>query len=512
MTVPYIYSNVFLVWVGIKVLICYARSRSEQWENNLLVVLPRMLTDGLPGLVVWFVTVCCVLGAYLYPRVLFVLATFLALYMALRFLTAVRANLRGLRLVRSWQMQTWCTDVDVHHLVVIPNYHEPELVLSRSLDNLARSRMASQMTVVLAMEAREIGWLRKAQTLEQQFAGSFAHFFVTSHPDGLPGETRSKAANLTWAVRRVRHKLVDQLRYDPDTIVVTTMDADTLWHPAYFDALTHHFATDPHRHARFWQAPIRYHSNIYEVHPLVRSINAYSTAMELACLAEPRWMALPISSYSLSLRLLTDSGYWDGDVIADEWHMFIKAYFTVGGGVSVVPIYLPFMAMAVTGETLWDTIRNRYQQSLRHAWGSREMGYTLAHMAQQSGGWRILSRIAHDVLLTSAGWVMISLGSQLPILFQPSAVFFTDVPFILFQLSALLVSLFSLVLLLLDMRTRPPRGAALSRMEQVQIVAGFLLLPVMALLFVVLPLIHAQTRLLLGFPLEFRVTPKSLPN
>ncbi len=496
-------------------MICYAPFRSEEWESNLLVVLPRMLTDGLPGLVVWFVAVFCVLGAYLYPRVLFILASLLALYMALRFLTAVRANLRGRRRVRSWKAQTWCTDADVHHLVMIPNYHEPESVLSQSLENLARSRIAPQMTVVLAMEAREIGWLRKAQALEERFAGCFAHFFITRHPDGLPGETRSKAANLTWAVRRIRHKLVDQLHYDPDTIIVTTMDADTLWHPAYFDALTHHFAGDPHRYTRFWQAPIRYHSNIYDVHPLVRSINAYSTAMELACLVEPRWLTLPISSYSLSLRLLADSGYWDGDVIADEWHMFIKAYFATGGAVSVVPLYLPFMAMAVTGETLWDTLRNRYRQSLRHAWGSQEMGYTLVCMAQQpgvSGGWRIVSRIAHDVLLTSAGWVLISFGTQLPILFQPSTVSLTGAPFILFQLSALMVSLFSLVLLLLDIRTRPPRGATPSRMEQAQIIAGFLLLPVMALLFVVLPLIHAQMRLLLGFPLEFRVTPKSLPN
>ena len=46
-------------------------------------------------------------------------------------------------------------------------------------------------------------------------------------------------------------------------------------------------------------------------------------------------MMMPMSSYSLSLRLLEMSGYWDADVIADEWHMFVKAFFARNGEVKV---------------------------------------------------------------------------------------------------------------------------------------------------------------------------------
>ena len=95
------------------------------------------------------------------------------------------------------------------------------------------------------------------------------------------------------------------------------------------------FALHEARHLRFWQAPIRYHGNIWEINPLLRIVNAYATAFELAYLASPWWLAMPMSSYALSLRLLHSSGYWDGDVIADEWHMFIKAYFARGGTVQV---------------------------------------------------------------------------------------------------------------------------------------------------------------------------------
>jgi len=67
-----------------------------------------------------------------------------------------------------------------------------------------------------------------------------------------------KSANQAWAARWIKRKLVDQLGYNIDHIVVTTMDADTLWHEDYFEALTYLFATNPDRHLRFWQAPIRY--------------------------------------------------------------------------------------------------------------------------------------------------------------------------------------------------------------------------------------------------------------
>ena len=131
-----------------------------------------------------------------------------------------------------------------------------------------------------------------------------------------------------------------------------------------------------------------------------------------------------MSSYSLSLNLLEQSGNWDTDVIADEWHMLIKAYFATGGQVTLQHIYLPFLADSTTGANIFDSIRNRYSQTLRHAWGSKEVGYMLAKLIENPqavsvNSLKLLGRIAHDILLAGAGWIILTVGSQLPVFFHP---------------------------------------------------------------------------------------------
>jgi hypothetical protein len=391
-------------------------------------------------------------------------------------------------------------------------------VLRRTLDSLAHQYQARQrITIVLAMEAGEEGCIEKAEQLRAEYERYFEHLFYTVHPRGLPGEMQCKSANQAWAARWVKRKLVDELGYAIDQFVVTTMDADTLWHPQHFYALTHQFAVNPNRHLRFWQGPIRYHANIWDINPLMRLVNAYATALELAYLAAPWWTPMPMSSYSLSLRLLDASGYWDSDVIADEWHMFIKAFFSRNGEVRLERMFLPFLAEATTGVTLVDAFHNRYQQTLRHAWGSKEVGYMLAKMLEHpeiqfAPAGHILFRIAHDILLAGAGWIIMTVGSQLPLLLNPGLLQqmtsegFANPIFAMLQIAFALVSILGIVFWYQDVIVRPPRKFPQTWRERLLVLLSFPLLPILTLIFVALPTIQAQTRLLAGVPLQFRVT------
>ncbi|MBZ0287938.1 MAG: hypothetical protein K8I30_10015, partial [Anaerolineae bacterium] len=295
---------------------------------------------------------------------------------------------------------------------------------------------------------------------------------------------------------------------------------DTLWHKDYFYALTYLFATNADRYMRFWQAPIRYHANIWEISPPMRLVNAYSTALELAYLAAPWWIPMPMSSYTLSLRLLDSSGYWDPDVIADEWHMFIKAYFAREGEVMLERVFLPFSAYATTGETVWEAVKNRYLQTLRHAWGSKEVGYIVAKILEHpevpiNTSFKLLFRVAHDILLAGAGWVILTFGSQLTLLFHPEITAqlmregFQNLLFALLQISFALVSVLGVVFWFQDVIVRPPRTTRRTFGEWLLTLVSFPLLPILALIFVALPTIQAQTRLLAGIPLQFRVTKKT---
>ncbi len=502
------------------------------WAGTPPSPIPERVLDGIPGCLAWLALLMSTASAIAFPRAVLFVAALLALYSAVRFLFAGLANVRGLRLIKEWEQIDWrahyCEDTtpdklkweDVHHIVIIPNYKEPVLVLKRTLDVLAAQFEAKQrLSIVMAMEAGEDGCIEKAEHLRQLYEPCFANFAYTVHPRGLPGEMQCKSANQAWAARWIKRRLVDELGYHIDHLVVTTMDADTRWHKNYFAALTYLFAVNPQRYLRFWQGPIRYHGNIWDINPLMRIVNAYSTAFELAYLAAPWWMALPMSSYSLSLRLLEGSGYWDVDVIADEHHMFIKAYFARSGEVKLEPVFLPFLADATTGIDLWDAIRNRYQQTLRHAWGSKEVGFTIARMLEHPEiqflpALNLLVRIAHDILLAGAGWIILTVGSQLPLVIHPTLLQqmlqegFTNPTWVILQVSFLLVSILGVVFWYQDVISRPPRTRRQTITERFLTLLSFPMLPILTLIFVALPVLQAQTRLMMGVPLQFRVTKK----
>jgi hypothetical protein len=480
----------------------------------------------------WVGLLFSIASAIAFPRALLLIAALLGFYAAIRFLLAGIANVMGLRKIAAWEATNWYERYRqnatpdalpwdaVHHVVIIPNYKEPIEILTRTLNNLAVQYQAKQrMTIVLAMESGEEGCVEKAEQLTSLFAPCFANLFYTVHPRGFPGEMQCKSANQAWASRWVKRKLVDQMGYNIDHIVVTTQDADTLWHPQHFFALTYCFAVTPERSLRFWQAPIRYHTNIWDISPLLRIVNAYSTALELAYLAAPWWIPMPMSSYSLSLKLLDSSGYWDPDVIADEWHMFIKAYFAREGDVVLDRIFLPFSATAVTGDTLWQAIKNRYQQTLRHAWGSKEVGYILAKMLEHpeiefNTSFKLLFRVAHDILLAGAGWVILTAGAQLPFLLNPPLLGqilqegLHNPSYVLLQISFVVVSILGIVFWYQDVMLRPPRTHRQTIRERFLTLLSFPLLPILTLIFVALPTMQAQTRLLMGIPLRFTVSKK----
>jgi hypothetical protein len=222
-----------------------------------------------------------------------------------------------------------------------------------------------------------------------------------------------------------------------------------------------------------------------------------------------------MSSYSLSMRLLDSVDYWDPDVIADEWHMYIKSFFQRKGDVHLEPVFLPFWASATTGDTLAAAVKARYLQTLRHAWGAKEIGYTLAQMVENPHGPRphalaLLLRVAHDNILAGFGWVVITLGAQLPMLFHPGIVRqnLDTLPFILLQISLTTVSLLTIMFWAVDLHNRPPRGKPWTWGERMYELVSLPLVAVMTTLCVAMPVLHAQTRLMLGQSIEFRVTPK----
>jgi hypothetical protein len=305
---------------------------------------------------------------------------------------------------------------DVMHIVILPNFKENEKMLQETLENVGSSPMAlDRVRVVLAMEAREGASARqKAERLIAKTEHLFADIFATYHPPNLPGEVAGKSSNTQWAYREaLRHYGPILQGCDLTRVFLTVGDADTLWHPQYFSALTYSGMnmTGDERTWRIWQPPILLMRNIFSVPAMTRASSHATLIFELSALANQYFFpAFAYSSYSLSLALAShpEVDGWDVDVIAEDHHMFCKCYFAAlwelaharteaekGGKsieagdeiqivpqVKVEPIFLPAVAYLVESDNYLGSLYARFEQARRHSQGVVELGYVLLQYAR----------------------------------------------------------------------------------------------------------------------------------
>jgi len=300
---------------------------------------------------------------------------------------------------------------EVLHIVILPNFQENENMLKETLENVGLSPLApSRIRVVLAMEAREGPEGReKADRLIQQTQHLFADIFATYHPTGLPGEVAGKSSNTQWAFRSaLRHYGPILMGVDLSRVFVTVGDADTLWHPQYFSALTYQALTTnaDDRIWKIWQPPILLLRNIFSVPAMTRASAHATLIFELGSMSDQNiFPAFAYSAYTLSLALVShpEVDGWDTDVIAEDHHMFLKCYFASiwelvhlstgaanGKGddngkkvairprVEIEPVYLPAVSYLVeSSDGYMASWLARFQQARRHSQGVVELGYVL---------------------------------------------------------------------------------------------------------------------------------------
>ncbi len=471
----------------------------------------RRMLNGIPGFISWLILLLLLFSSRLMPWMIFNLGVTVTIYAAFSMVIAAAAALIGYRRIHKWEQTDWSNPLNppVRHLVIIPNYREPLNVLRTTLRRLAESQIASkQVIVVLAMEESDDQARSTAAQLQAEFAACFQRLITTIHPKGLPNEVRGKSANLAWAARRSTEEL-SSAGYDLAQCVITVADADSLLHPRYLECVTYQFVTSSRREETIWQAPIFYHNNLEAVSPLFEPMHSYSSALQLAFLGQ----GLAFSTYSMSARLAAKLGWWDVNVIAEDQHMFIKGYIRQRGNLMLDPIYLPVSACVVTGHGFWNTCLNRYQQTVRHAWGAEEVGYAFDQVLFEAKmpplrAVQLLARVLIDHVLAIAIPALTLILVPLLFLLQPEiahqALTMPQLPLLLLSYLVMLVT--SVVFWRIDVRLRPHPPKARAALVTA---LSFVLQPIMLLLLVALPALVAQTRLLLGTrPLAYQVAPK----
>ncbi len=429
---------------------------------------------------------------------------------------AVRTDWQHEHAIAEREGRAFASWADIYHVVVIPNYKEPISILRRTLASIAAQQNAGQIIVVLAMEAREQGSGQKARQLEAEFQGSFHRIFSTFHPADIAGEVAGKSANENWAARIAKRHLVDELEYDLANLTVSSCDADTVFHPAYYACISYHFATDRRRHRTFWQSPILLKNNFWESPAPIRVSSMLADLHILGNLARRSRMFFPQSTYTLSMQMAHDAGYWDTDIIPEDWHMFLKCFYTFSGQVEMAPVYLPTGNDAVRAGSTWVSLREAYHQKKRHAWGASDIPYAVRHALAhpEIGRWRRARRVialCANHLLWSTNWFLLSIGWWLPSFLRELAgepAQFGRLESVA-RLALLLCLLPYAAGIYLDRGLRPARVQPWGPWRRLNSALMWFSLPITSFFLSTLPALEAQTRLMLGKRLEYRVTPKS---
>ena len=477
----------------------------------------------LPGFVSWNLILFPIWGAFIWPTGV---AYFVLLFNVFWFyksatiaLTAIISHFR----MKAAEALDWMKEVygfpdwqQVHHIIIVPTVNEPIYILERTLNSLKHQTWPTKkITVVIAMEKKADPHHRQQlkQALNQKFKTTFAHLYYTVH-ELQTGEVIGKSSNERYAGIWIKKKLVDHLGYDLNYLTVTTCDADHAYHPKHFAYLAYKFLDSPNRYNRFWQPAVMFYNNFWRLPAMSRVASTFGSIWNMAQLSRTDRL-INCANYSASLKMIHEVGYWDADVIPEDYRIFFKSFFHLKGKLEVEPIFLPLYADAAESTGWWKTMINQYEQFKRWAWGVSDDPYIIKHwlLAPFQSFWdktiRIL-RIIEDHFLWPVNWFIITLGMNISLLVNPN-LHRTTLGYIVPQISSTILTIslvFLLVILIIDAKRRPPRPAEVKRWRAWIIPFEFILMPIVGFFFTALPGLDAHTRLMLGKYLEYRVTEK----
>lgn len=483
----------------------------------------------ITGFIPWLIILFPFAGSFFFPEVVAYFILSFNIYWLYRSWQMVIYGISGFLNVKATEKIDWHKRISldsqlfdrsklIHHAIIICNYKETIEILQRNIDSLlTQSLPHKQISIFVAIEEREgKPAVDRANQLLKKYSKRFASFHMCVH-SLTPEETVGKHSNETYAAKFAHNYLTMHKKISLENIIVTTSDADCVFHKEYFALLTHTFLSDDKRYFNIYQAPLFMYNNINRVPIFVRIPSIMSGIYFLSILHKQSKRFLNYSTYSLSLKLLTNINYWDLDVIPEDAHLFFKAYFQLSGVTKVIPILVPIYIDAAETTSYIGTLKNSYQQNVRWAWGVTDIPYVIKNffLHKEIPLLDRLIKLSFAIewhFVWSSFWFLLTIGANIPTLVNP--VFArTTLGLNLSRMSSAILTL-SLIgtftVVFIDVLLNPQYKSKLRAFLHPFTYLQWLILPITGFFFGSLPGLESQTRLMLGKYLEYRVTEKKV--
>jgi hypothetical protein len=400
------------------------------------------------------------------------------------------------------------------HVALVPTYTEPYEKLYQTIKALADSDYPRDMRMVaIITRETDLQGRENVAKLREAFGSQFRHFFHILDPLE-PGVVVGKSSAMAYGGRWLYAELT-RLGFDPRHVIVTDLDSDYRVHPQYFGYLTYKFSTNHDRYHRLYQPVPMFHNNLWQCPLPVRLVAVSSTHVQMWRHLTPERL-ISFSSYAVSLQTVHEVDYWATDAIPEDSRFYWKSFFRYGGQFRAEPLFIPIYGDAVRARSYPRSLVQQYTQIRRWAWGVTDIPYFI-DSALSHHEIPLRERIARlfELWMDHINWAVapfiMIFGASLPVFLNQT---FAITPlgqnlpvFAAWLLTGAMSSL--LVLMFVEDQLAPPKPAEWGVRMHIVSWVQWLCLPVVGVIFTNLPALDAQTRLLTGRYLEYRVTEKA---
>lgn len=481
----------------------------------------RRALELFPGFMAWTLILSPIWGSLLIPTQLAYFILFFDVYWLYKSFYTVITSAIATGKIKTAENQDWYAQAKklhhvekVNHVLIVLNYKESVEKLRLTLNILAQQTFPlKQLHIVLAMEEREKEAKERGDILIKEYKDTFGTMMATYHPD-VPGEVKGKSSNEAYAGRVIYNKLFENGPLDLQYATISSVDADSLFDKQYFAYLTYKFLTDEKRYNKFWQSAVVFHNNIWDVPAPTRVSSFFGNLYRIALLVQGDRL-LTHATYSLSFKLLKDIDFWDVDVIPEDYRIFFKAFYLKKGNIWVEPIFLKTSMDAALSPGYIDSLKNKYHQERRWAWGVSDNPLFIKWWLNTPGvpffrKTFLMFNVLLDHILWPSSWFIITIAANVMAIINP-VYSRTALGFSLPQLAGAILNIALLALLAMlyiDYKNRPS-NKHLPFYRKILFPFEFLLMPLVGFFLSALPALISHTQLMLGKRLEYKVTDKA---
>lgn len=405
-----------------------------------------------------------------------------------------------------------------YHFLVLPTYKESLEILQPAFDAIINSNYPTKKIFIgVGLEERDDPEkIAQVKAYWEKNAHKIGGAFVTIHPFGLPGELAGPATNRNFAINNAASQF-SKMGVNPNQVLVTTLDADFVIHPQFLAGALHKYLSTPAdvRNKRSFTGAFLYNNNYWQAPAPMRLISAGTAYWQLSeMVGSDKY--INFSSLSMNLKSLLDVGLWIPNKVNDDSGFYWKAYYHFKGDYKVIPHFLPISADAVLDVSLAKTFQNQYLQLKRWAYGVEHIPFIVTQYfkAKDLDFWDKTDKLSF-IMWSYFKWGTLALfiafgGLLIPVL-NPQyseSVVAINMPIISsWILTAAYIGLLSTIIV--HEKTAPPRPRSWGIFHRIWSYLQWTLMPLILVTIATIPAIDAQTRLMLGKYMGFRVTNKA---